>query len=170
MSSRNPAVNVPDSPPDELDHLRAQFPDGEPDYWACLGAITDRSVRVWLRDIDLRPHDAILRVENGETASAVLQPMEEHDGVAAADIELQRPAPGASFTLQVAGFTRRGRLAPAPHERASFSFGFGSCHQPYGTGKGGKLIRRKGAGIYRVMHDELTARDARFIAFVGDQV
>jgi hypothetical protein len=146
------------------------FPDGELGRWASLGAVTDRAVRVWLRDPRGEPRRAALVIDGVEHTSVVLTPSPEHDWTAAGDLVLDRPQPDARFTVRAAGAERRGWLAPHPDTPTAFSFAFGSCHQPFGPPRDGTLSVTPRTGIYRQMAGLLAARDARFLALIGDQI
>jgi alkaline phosphatase D len=146
------------------------FPDGELGRWASLGGVTDRAVRVWLRDPGGDPQRATLEIDGVERAAGTLTPCPEHDWTAAADLILDRPAPDARFTVQVAGSRRHGRFAPRPDRPAALTFAFGSCHQPFGPARDGVLTVTPRTGIYRQMAGLLAARDAHFLALVGDQI
>lgn len=154
----------------EGEMMRLRFPDGELGLWASLGGVTERSVRVWLRDPAGAPHVATLDVEGGGRAEITLRPSPDHDFTVAANIELDRPHPNAPFTVQVAGFQRRGRFAPEIDAPTELTFGFGSCHQPFGPPKNRTLTLEPRSGIYRQMAGVLTARQARFLALTGDQI
>ena len=146
------------------------FPDGELGRWASVGAVSERAVRVWLRDPMGVPHRATLEIGGQECASAVLTPAPEHDCTASADLLLNRPRPNARFTVRVAGVKRHGRLAPAPGTPTPFAFIFGSCHQPFGPPRSGTLSITPRTGIFRQMAGLMASRDARFLALLGDQI
>jgi hypothetical protein len=147
-----------------------RFPDGELGRWASLGAVTDRAVRVWLRDPSAEPRRATLEIDGVERAAVTLTPSPEHDWTAAGDLVLDRSWPDAPFTVHAAGAERRGRLAPHPDAPTAFTFAFGSCHQPFGPPKDGTLTVTPRTGIYRQMAGLLASRDARFLALIGDQI
>jgi len=147
-----------------------RFPDGELGRWVSLGAVTDRAVRLWLRDPSGEPRRATLLIDGVERASVVLAPSPDHDWTAAADLVLDRPRPDARFIVRVAGAERHGRLAPHPDTPTSFAFAFGSCHQPFGPPEDGTLTITPRTGIFRQMAGLLPARDARFLALIGDQI
>ena len=150
--------------------MRLRFPDGELGRWASLGAVSERSVRVWLRDPSGEPQQAIVEIDGVERGAVTLTPSSEHDWTAAGDLHLDRPRPNARFTVRVAGFKREGRFAPLPDTPAEFTFAFGSCHQPFGPPRDGTLTLDDGAGIYRPMDATLTSHEARFLALTGDQI
>jgi hypothetical protein len=150
--------------------MRLRFPDGELGLWAGLGAVTDRTVRVWLRDPDGAPHVATLDVEGGGHAEITLCPAPDADCTVAADIVLDRSYPNAPFTVEVAGMQRRGRLAPEADAPTALTFGFGSCHQPFGPARADTLTLEPRAGIYRQMIGVLGSRQARFLSLIGDQI
>jgi phosphodiesterase/alkaline phosphatase D-like protein len=132
--------------------------------------VTDRAVRVWLRDPSGEPQRATLLIDGIERASVVLTPSPEHDWTAASDLVLDRPQPDARFTVRAAAAERGGRLAPHPDAPTAFTFAFGSCHQPFGPPHRGVLTVTPRASIYRQMAGLLAARDARFLALIGDQI
>ena len=149
---------------------RFEFPDGELTTSVALGAITDRSVRVWARRPE-GPTVATLAVDGRAVAQAPLEPDAAHDHVAVAILETDGPQPGAPFRVEVGGATRAGRFAPALGEPAAFAFGFGSCHQPFTEPPlDRRLVRHPGAGIYRHMRELLVDRNADFLMLLGDQV
>jgi alkaline phosphatase D len=150
--------------------MRFSFPDGELSAWACLGRVTDRSVRVWLRDLELKSHVATVWIDDNMAGEATLEPSSEHDGIAAADVALAQPFPNSRFRVDVAGFQRSGIMAPAPGEPCAFSFAFGSCNQPFAVTSSGSVTKQDSAGIYPAMCRVLKAQQARFVALLGDQV
>ncbi len=149
---------------------RFAFPDGELDEGLFLGAVTDRSVQVWVR----RPAGAAtvrLTVDGAEPVEASIHPDPDHDFVDAVRLELAQARPDAPFQVALDAMTRRGRLAPAPDARTPFSFAFGSCHQPFTDPPlNNRLARHPGAAIYPRMQELLRERDARFLLLLGDQV
>ncbi len=150
--------------------MRFPFPEGELGTWAALGAVTDRSVRVWFRDAQGEPAVARLLIDESVAAEAELQPSREHDGIAVADLRLQDPRPNTAFTVEVKDVVRHGQLAPTPGTPSAFSFAFGSCHQPFESLASGALAIHGGAAIYPAMARVLRAHDARFLLLVGDQM
>ena len=153
--------------------MRFPFPEGELGASAALGAITDRSVRIWLRDPEGGSKDAVLSLEGEMAARVTLQPSADHDWIATAELTLDRPAPNAPFAVQLPekpAMIRRGRLAPAPGSRVAFSFAFGSCHQPFEKRRRGQLVLHPGVGIYPAMARVLRAQAARFLILLGDQI
>jgi hypothetical protein len=109
-------------------------------------------------------------IDGDPAAELRLQPSPDHDGIAAAELVLDRPWPGARFVVEVAGFRREATFAPSPGQPASFSFAFGSCHQPFAVTPRTDLRLSRRAGIYRPMRQALAERDARFLLLIGDQV
>jgi alkaline phosphatase D len=146
-----------------------QFPDGEIEGWACLGAVTERGVRVWLRDPSGSRHEARLRLHGQVAATVALTPSAAHDGIAAAELRLPAPAPAAPVTVEVAGYARQAVLAPAAGAPASLCFAFGSCHLPFARRPTG-LVAHADVGIYSAMARVLRARGVRFLLLLGDQV
>jgi hypothetical protein len=150
--------------------VRFNFPDVKLGAWACLGAVTDRSVRVWLRDPELKPRVARVWIDDDIVGEATLNPSSERDNIAAADVALERPFPNSRFLVDVAGFQRSGIIAPAPGEPSAFSFAFGSCNQPFAITPSGNVIKQGSTGIYPAMCPVLKTHQARFAALIGDQV
>lgn len=150
--------------------MAIRFPDGELGRWACLGAMTDQSVRVWLRDPSGEPQSAVAEIDGAAVAEAELRPSSEHDWIDAADLRLAEPRPNSEILVRVAGMERRGQLAPSPGMPARFSFGFSSCNQPFENGPNGTLSVHPVAGIYPAIAHLLQRRQARFMMLMGDQI
>ncbi len=153
--------------------LRLEFPDGLLDHWACLGAVTDRAVRVWLRSPGVARVPVRLCVDErdgGAAAQAEATPDPAHDGVAFVDVSLASAAPRARFTVEVGEQRLPGRFAAAPDAPAAFTFGFASCHQPFAPAAGGRVEKHDRAGIYGPMRRILSDRAAEFLVLLGDQV
>src|SRR5687767_11073673 len=138
--------------------MELRFAGGELGTWACLGAVTDRSVRVWLRDPAGGPRPATLEIDGERVARVDLHPAADRDWIAAVDLTLDRPRPGAAFSVQLGGVERRARLAPATGSPAAFAFAFGSCHQPFETAPNGSVVGHSGAGLYPAMAQVLRVR------------
>ena len=147
-----------------------KFPDGEMGSWAVLGDVTDRSVRVWVRQPS-GSAEAVLSVAGAEITRQLIRTEPERDHVGAAVLEAGNSRPGTSFELHVGGQALHGRFAPAPGEPASFRFAFGSCHQPFTEPmEGGRLDKHPGAAIYPRIHRLLQERGTSFAMWLGDQV
>lgn len=162
-AGRNPEPYTPEG-------LRFLFPDGEMDTWLAAGDVTDRSVRVWAR----RPRGRVgvrLEVEGEGPVEGLLDPDPAHDHVAATVLRLAAPRPSARWAVEADGLRREGRLAPADGQPASFSFAFGSCHQPFEERVvDSRLERHPDAEMYPAATRLLGDRDARFMMLLGDQV
>src|SRR5689334_6336188 len=89
------------------------FPDGELQRAVELGAIDDRSVRVWVRQPGTSTLRAELVVEGRDPVAATIELSAEHDWTGVAQISLPEPAPSKPFTVSAAGIRRSGRLAPS---------------------------------------------------------
>ena len=148
---------------------RFEFPDGELRAWIALGDVTDRSVRVWVRQPD-GATEATLIVGGQALATATIETQPEHDHVGAAVLVVDTPQPSAEFEVVAGDVTRRGRFAPAPGTPTRFSFAFGSCHQPFTEPPDGRLAKHSGAGIYPHIRRLLIEREAAFAMWLGDQV
>ena len=147
-----------------------KFTDGELGRWACLGGMTERSVRVWLRDPSGQPRTAVAEIDGDIVAQIELRPVPERDWIDAADLVLHRPRPNAELVVRVAGMARHGRLAPAPGSPAAITFGFSSCNQPFEDGRDGMLSVHPVAKIYPAIARLLQRRQARFMVLLGDQL
>jgi hypothetical protein len=112
------------------DALRFRFPDGEMASWAVLGDLTDRSVRLWIREPSGSAR-AVLSVGGEEYAAAEISTEASRDWVGAAVLDVASPRAGAEFIVRVGEQTLTGRLAPSVGAPTAFRFAFGSCHQPF---------------------------------------
>ena len=148
----------------------SRFPDGDLVDAAELGAVTDRSVRVWVRAPGEDAVEVRLTTEGRVDVPARVPLSAERDWTGTADLNLPEPAPNAPFTVLANGKTRHGRFAPAPEENAGFTFAFGSCHYPFEVDDAGVAHLRAATRIYPAIRDDLTARDARFLLLIGDQL
>jgi phosphodiesterase/alkaline phosphatase D-like protein len=136
-----------------------------------LGAVTDRSVRLWARAPGAARLALVLEVDGRRplTASLALEP--DRDWTGSCEVACP-PAPDAPFRLRVGDPLDRvlaGRLAPAPGTPASFTFSFGSCNLSFVEGREG-IALAPAAGIYDAMARDLDEADARFALWIGDQV
>ena len=150
--------------------MAVRFPDGELGRWACLGGMTEQSLRVWLRDPSGESRTAVAEIDGTVVGQVALRPSSEHDWIDAADLVLDRSRPDAEVLVKVAGMERRGRLGPATGAPAAFSFGFSSCNQPFENGRDGTLSVHPVAGIYPAIARLLHTRQARFMTLLGDQI
>ena len=149
--------------------LELEFPDGELRDALTLGIPTDRGVRAWLR----APGQSAVTVtlQSGATiVTAEARPDPEHDCIATVDLDLEERLPGGVFRVTANGMSRTARFAPSSDAPASFSFGFGSCHQPFEPNSDKLLHKHAGAQIYAPALDVLRREEARFLLLVGDQV
>ena len=149
---------------------KSPFPDGELDATAELGAIDDRSVRVWVRQPGMARVQARMLVDGHEPVEQSVPLSDATDWTGVAVLTITEPAPSAPFTCQVAGRTLVGQLAPSVDAREAFTFAFGSCHRPFVTGKGGRIGFNSGAGLYPALATELRDVEARFMLLIGDQI
>jgi phosphodiesterase/alkaline phosphatase D-like protein len=150
---------------------RLVFPDGELGAWAVLGDLTDRSVRVWLRQPS-GSADVRLAVDGTVVAEATVPTGAEHDHINAVVLDAGEPRPSAAIEVRVGqDVVRRARFAPAANSPTSFSFAFGSCHEPFtDADDDGRLEVHPGAAIYPRIRGMLEERGARFALWLGDQV
>src|SRR5579871_801907 len=151
-------------------HRAARFPDGELDRAAELGAVDDRSVRLWLRQQGTPTISATLEVAGRApvTGQVALSPDTDWTGVL--HLALPSAEPDTPFVCRVGDQVLRGRLAPTPGQPSRVVFGFGSCHLPFAVTPGGELVRRPAAAIYPVIRAELVRRQAQFLLLIGDQI
>lgn len=147
-----------------------RFPDGELRDAFEIGAITDRSARVWVREPGAATLDVTLRVPDGPTVSASVPLSPERDWTGSLELALPEPAPNRRFIASTGGIERHGRFAPAPDEHASFGFGFGSCHYPFEVDEDGVAHLRRATRIYPAIRDDLLTAEARFLLLIGDQL
>ena len=148
----------------------SRFPNGELAEAAELGAVTERSVRLWVRTPNTERLEARLDVDGQPVVSAAVTLSAEHDWTGVVDLVLPGPAPNAPFTVTAGSRTLHGRFAPAPDEHASFTFAFGSCHYPFEVDEQGVARLRGATRIYPAIRDDLLAADARFLLMIGDQI
>jgi alkaline phosphatase D len=153
-----------------VDEAGNVFPDGAIEDAAELGAIGDRSVRVWVRapgasELPVRLEAAGCRPV---TANVSLSAASDWTGTIA--LTLPEPAPDRPFTVEAGGRRLAARFAPTDGTHTDFAFGFGSCHHPFVAADDGRIVLSDGVGIYPAMLEELTAADARFLLCVGDQL
>jgi phosphodiesterase/alkaline phosphatase D-like protein len=134
-----------------------------------LGAITERSVRVWVRAPDQSSVTASLHVDGRAPVEASVALSEATDWTGAITLTLATPAPETPFTCRVGPVTRSGVLAPAPGTPAALTFGFGSCHMPYGW-PDGAIVVRDDAQIYPAITADLQRAQARLLVLLGDQI
>ena len=150
--------------------MPASFPDGDLDQVAELGAIDDRSVRVWLRDTTAQTVPLRLVVEGHAAIEADLRLSAETDWTGAQTLTLPEPAPCAPFTLTAGSQQLSGRLAPSPTAHTALTFGFGSCNRPFLPAPDERIIISPAAGLYPAMLADLQRRNANFLLLAGDQV
>ena len=146
------------------------FPDGELADAAELGAVTDRSVRVWGRVPGGSELRVRLEVEGLDAVEAAVPVSAATDWTGAIVVELPVPAPDRPFTCQVGERHLSARLAPAPAARTGFAFGFGSCHRPFAVGEDDRVRKQPVAALYGQMAEHLAAAQARFLLLGGDQI
>jgi phosphodiesterase/alkaline phosphatase D-like protein len=135
-----------------------------------LGAVDERGVRVWVRQPDGAEVRAHLEVEGLAPVTASMTPTAETDWTGALVLSLPEPAPGRPFVCTVAGRRFTGRLPPEPGTHTGFTFGFGSCHQPFEETPDGGLRVRPAAGIYPAMVEHLRREGAERLLLLGDQL
>jgi phosphodiesterase/alkaline phosphatase D-like protein len=135
-----------------------------------LGAVDDRSVRVWIRAPGRASASARLEVEGAAPIELDVPLRAEDDWINAAHLALPAPVPGARFVCIVGERRLAGRLAPTAGDRASFTFAFGSCNQLLEERGKGRVVVSPAASIFPRMLQELRAADARFVLYIGDQI
>src|SRR5690606_8015886 len=134
-----------------------------------LGGPVEGRVRVWMR----QPGGGRLtaRAYHGETlvSEAELTAGPEHDHIAIADIALPREVAGEVVRVEAGRFTRTLRTAPPEGSPASFSFWFGSCHQPFDAAGDG-IVDSPRAAIYPSIARMVERNRTHFGLLLGDQV
>lgn len=137
-----------------------------------LGAISDRSVRVWLRMPGVARVAVRLEVDGGPLVVEDASAGPDTDWTAAVELVLPESLPERPFVVTVGpplGRALHGRLAAAPGTAASFTFAFGSCNLAFRERRG-RVVPAAAARIYDAMADDLEQTDARFALWIGDQV
>jgi len=135
-----------------------------------LGAVSDRSVRVWVRRPDATQVSIRLEVEGHAPVVAWVRPSAETDWTAATELSLPEGAPDRAFVCTVGERRLTGRLAATPGAHTGLVFGFGSCHQPFQEASDGSIHTHAGAGLYPAAREHLREVDARFLLLLGDQL
>lgn len=151
--------------------ITSMFPDGDLVDAAELGAVTDRSIRVWLRQPGVLATPMRLEVAGFAPVEASPELSQATDWTGVIDLSLPAPAPDQRFTVHIAGRTLRGRFAPDERTHPDFTFAFGSCHFPFARDNDDAPIHKtEAAAIYPAIKDALTQADARLLLLIGDQL
>jgi hypothetical protein len=140
---------------------------------AGLGAIDDRGARVWFRLPIAGEVTATLRVEGRDPVTASTRVTADTDWTGVLTPRLAEPAPDMPFTVEVAGRTLAGRLAPSLGTHAGLTFGFGSCHMPFvdfAEDSDAIRVSDHARGLYPAMRNELLEARARLLLLTGDQI
>ncbi|MFW6075113.1 MAG: alkaline phosphatase D family protein, partial [Chloroflexota bacterium] len=145
------------------------FPDGLLESAAELGAITDRSARIWLRVPGEPIITGTLQVDDECAVSAQVRLSEETDWTGSIEFELDSPAPRHSFTVDIAGRELHGRFAPSPGSRVGLTFAFGSCNEPF-SNDDGEIIYHGSAPIYESLLHDIQRAECEFLLLGGDQI
>ena len=146
------------------------FPDGDLSTAAELGAVDDRSVRVWFRQPNEHEVVGTLSVDGRADVVQRVQPSAERDWTGVLDLSLEEAAPDAAFTFRVGNRTLSGRFTPIPGTAASLTFGFGSCHMPFVGDAGSMCVSTAARGLYSAMQREMTEARSRLLLLTGDQI
>lgn len=146
-----------------------RFPDGLLDRSVEIGAVTDRSVRIWVRQPGSLEVSGTLAVAGGASVEASTRLSPESDWTGAIQFELPEPAPDARFSFSVAGQQRSGRLAPASGRPAPLTFAFGSCNRPFQI-EDGEVVYHQAAGVYGSLIEDLRRASVGFVLLTGDQI
>ena len=148
---------------------RAAFPDGLLEESVEIGAVSHRSVRVWVR----KPHrvwiSGTLSIDDEVVARAEAALSEETDWTGVLVFVLVTPQPRVPFQINVDGVVRAARFAPEPGTITGLTFGFGSCNRPFKL-EDGDVVYNQAAGIYTALSQDLESSDARFMLLAGDQI
>jgi phosphodiesterase/alkaline phosphatase D-like protein len=134
-----------------------------------LGAVDDRSVRVWVRAPGQASILVRLEVDGARPISVALPLSPDDDWIGVAELSLPAPVPNAPFVCTVGARRLVGRLAPTPTAHARLAFGFGSCNQLLVQDEE-RLWATSAAGIFPQMIQKLREADARFVLLIGDQI
>lgn len=147
------------------------FPDGELIQTVELGAIDDRSVRVWVRFADRMSVVASLESPGRVAVSQEIALSPWSDWTGAIVLALAEPAPGAPFSIAVGERRLAGHFAPEPGTATALTFGFGSCHMPYAEADGGEIVVRDAdAAIYPAIRSDLLRAGGQLLLLTGDQM
>lgn len=147
------------------------FPDGELDHAVEVGAVDDRSVRVWVRFSNHASVFARLETPGQPPVVEVITLSAASDWTAGRAITLPAPAPSARFTLTVSDITREGHFAPTRGTPGALTFGFGSCHMPFAEDEDGQIVVRKAdAAIYPAIRADLKRAGGQLLLLSGDQI
>jgi phosphodiesterase/alkaline phosphatase D-like protein len=146
------------------------FPDGPLEEAAEIGAVTDRSVRLWLRQPNIDHIQVRLDVAGREPIVVEASVAPETDWTTAVELRSPEPAPEQPLSISTLGRRLTGRFAPSDGTHVDFTFGFGSCHHPFAADPDGQIHLADAARIYPAILDEMTAADARFLLLIGDQL
>jgi len=147
------------------------FPNGDLDNAVELGAIDERSVRVWVRFAEQASVTATLESGDHTPYTEAIHLSADTDWTGVAHLRLDQPAPGASFSVTVGDRRLEGTFAPEPGSPAALTFGFGSCHMPYGEAEDGSVfVREADAAIYPAIRDDLRRAGGKLFLFAGDQI
>ncbi|CAN5819648.1 hypothetical protein BH23CHL2_BH23CHL2_34390 [soil metagenome] len=149
--------------------LETNFPDGLLEQAVEIGAVTDRSARVWIRTPGDQNPSGELSIGGEVVARASASLSAASDWTGTLEFELSEPAPNARFRVVVDEFVREARFAPSPDQPAGLTFGFGSCNRPFNLCDD-KVAYHQAAGIYDAFVEDLRRADARFMVLVGDQI
>ena len=150
--------------------IDTSFPHGEMHDAVELGAVDDRSVRVWTRWPNDEPLLLALRPDGSEPVTAELRPKATTDWTASVTLTLPAPAPDTPFVVEGGGRALPGRFAPSPGAPASLTFGFGSCHMPYALKDRKIIVRTDDAAIYPAVTRDLRTAEASLLLLTGDQI
>ncbi len=145
------------------------FPDGLLECAVEVGAVTDRSVRLWLRQPGTSVVSGKLSIDNENAVTATTHLSEDSDWTGALQFDLAEPAPNARFRVDLADQTRTGALAPSPGQRTGLTFGFGSCNCPFKIEEG-EIVYHQAAGIYDAFAEDLARARGSFVVLAGDQI
>lgn len=148
----------------------SRFPEGELTDAAEIGAITDTSVRVWVRQPKASSVDAELLVEGRPPVRVTIPLSVDTDWTGYGEMILPEPAPGRLFECRVGSRRLHGRLAPSDNDHVGFNFGFGSCNRPFKVSGDGRVVLNNASGLYSAARQDLLDEQAAFLLLLGDQV
>lgn len=145
-----------------------------------VGAVGERSARLWLRTEARGPFRVEVRPRGGEPSAAEFEDRRAPgaDGTTAfdvpgdADLPPLRPATPYSFRITVAGtgeLVGEGSFETAPPAGvpAPFAFAFMSCHQPF-TPRG--TLHAESARMLAALCPALESRGVKYALLIGDQI
>jgi alkaline phosphatase D len=135
-----------------------------------LGAVDDRSVRIWVRQAGEPRVEGTLEVEGQRPVLGSVELSQATDWTGSIVFALDEPAPDCPFSCRVGARVLTGRLTPSPGTASTLGLAFGSCNLPIRGDPTGRIGWAQGALIYPAMRARMQAVGARLLLLIGDQL